>query len=382
MLGTGVEKGHSLGEFLNCFGEECLLRRGKAGRLCRAAVWAALGVIPFTAQSQMQPQIAPAALPDSPDAAIQKPAQLPGSLSGTVIDADGEAIAGAAVSLTGDGLSAPRKMIADGDGYFSFLNVPAGNLKLTAASPGFSTVVKTFALRSDEDLETPDIVLPVASAADDVEVSLTLHDMAEMDIKTEEQQRLIGFIPNFYVTYNWNAPPMSAAQKFKLSFRTVIDPYNFVISGIFAGVEQSTNSFAGYGQGAAGFGKRYGASLADGTVGSLLGGAVFPALLRQDPRYFYKGTGTVISRALYALSTAFVCRGDNGKWQPNYSSVLADIAAGAVSNVYYPASDRNGATETIELGLLNAAEDGISNLLEEFLFKHISTGVAKKSNQP
>jgi hypothetical protein len=167
-----------------------------------------------------------------------------------------------------------------------------------------------------------------------------------------------------------------------MSFRTVIDPANFAIAGIIAGIEQATDAFPGYHQGAEGFGKRYGATLADGTVGALLGGAVFPAILRQDPRYFYKGTGSVTSRALYALAAAFICRGDNGKWQPNYSSVLADIATGAVSNTYYPASDRNGLTGTVEIGLINAAEDGFSNLLQEFVFRHVSTGLAKKTSKP
>ena len=142
-------------------------------------------------------------------------------------------------------------------------------------------------------------------------------------------------------------------------------------------IRRLRNAFPGYGQGARGFGRRYGASLADGTVGALLGGAAFPALLRQDPRYFYKGTGTITSRVFYALAMAFVCRGDNGKWQPNYSGVLGDVAAGAVSNTYYPASNRNGAAGTVEIGLINAAEEGFSNLLEEFVFKHISTGTSK-----
>jgi len=318
-----------------------------------------------------------------PDAPSQQTAQLPGAVSGTVTDADGEAIAGASVMLEADGSANPRKVNADSDGYFSFLNVPAGELKLTIGAPGFATVVKPLTLHSEQMLETPDIPLPVAAAEVDVEVSLSRHDMVEEDIKTEETQRLIGFIPNFYVTYNWHAPPMSAGQKFKLSFRSIIDPANFGISAIIAGIEQATNAFPGYNQGAQGFGKRYGASLADGTVGSLLGGAFFPALLRQDPRYFYKGTGTITSRVLYALATAFVCRGDNGKWQPNYSSVLGDIAGGAISNTYYPASNRNGVAQTVEIGLINAAEDGFSNLLEEFVFKHISTGISKRgTTQP
>jgi hypothetical protein len=354
---------------------ESLLNRGSAQCLGCIVVWTMLGIMPFAAAAQDTPQNT--ILPEAPDAALQQAVKLPGSVSGIVTDSDGEAIAGAIITLAADGAGSTQKITADGDGYFSFLNVPAGVFKLTVAATGFATVVKPMTLHSDEILETPDIVLPVASADVDVEVSISRHDMAEEDMKIEEKQRLIGFIPNFYVTYNWNAPPMSAGQKFKMSFRAIIDPANFGIAAIIAGVEQSTNAFPGYGQGAQGFGKRYGASLADGTVGALLGGALFPALLHQDPRYFYKGTGTVASRVLYALVTAFVCKGDNGKWQPNYSGVMGDVAAGAVSNTYYPASNRNGAIGTVEIGLINAAEDGFSNLLEEFVFKHISTGTSK-----
>jgi hypothetical protein len=333
-----------------------------------------LSILPIAATAQ------DATLPDVPGTASAP--QRSGTVSGTVIDADGDAIAGASVTLSGDALPSPRTLFADREGYFSFLRVPSGNLKITIVSDGFGPVTQAIALQPEEDLETPDVVLPVATADMDVEVSLTRHDAAELDMKAEESQRLIGFVPNFYVTYNWHAPPMSASQKFRMSFRTVIDPANFAIAGIIAGIEQATDAFPGYHQGAEGFGKRYGATLADGTVGALLGGAVFPAILRQDPRYFYKGTGSVTSRALYALAAAFICRGDNGKWQPNYSSVLADIATGAVSNTYYPASDRNGLTGTIEIGLINAAEDGFSNLLQEFVFRHVSTGLAKKTSKP
>jgi hypothetical protein len=343
--------------------------------LGQAAILALLFAAPVAAKAQ------DSALPDSPGSEAQHAPQLPGSISGTITDSDGDAIAGATVTLSGDAIAPPRTIIADHDGYFSFLGVPAGSVKLTFSSEGFATVVKPLSLHSAEELETPDIKLPVATATTDVE-AVSQYEAAELDMKTEEKQRLIGFVPNFYVTYNWHAPPMTAGQKFRMSFRTIIDPANFAIAGIIAGIEQSANAFPGYNQGATGFGKRYGASLADGTVGAILGGAVFPALLHQDPRYFYKGTGSVSSRVLYALAAAFICRGDNGKWQPNYSSVLGDIATGAVSNTYYPASNRNGAAETIEIGLINAAEDGFSNILEEFVFKHISTGVSKKQSQP
>jgi hypothetical protein len=146
------------------------------------------------------------------------------------------------------------------------------------------------------------------------------------------------------------------------------------VGAVIAGVEQATNGFRGYGQGAQGYGKRFGAAVGDNTTGTLLGGAVFPILLHQDPRFFYKSTGSVVSRVLYAIATAVICKGDNGKWQPNYSSILGDVSAGAISNTYYPSSNRSGALVIIENGLVNAAEDGIGNLLQEFLFKRITPG--------
>ena len=94
----------------------------------------------------------------------------------------------------------------------------------------------------------------------------------------------------------------------------------WLVVGAFAGVEQAGNTFAGYGQGAQGYGKRFGANYADGLSDTMIGGAILPSLFKQDPRYFYKGTGTIRSRAMYAIANAVICKGDNGRWQPNYSA--------------------------------------------------------------
>ena len=115
--------------------------------------------------------------------------------------------------------------------------------------------------------------------------------------------------------------------------------------------------------------------MADTAIGGMLGGAVLPVLFHQDPRYFYKGTGTKWQRAWYAIGTSVIARGDNGKWQPAYASVLGDFASGAISNLYYPASNRNGAELTIENGFLAIAGNAAGNLLQEFVLKKISTGV-------
>jgi hypothetical protein len=173
---------------------------------------------------------------------------------------------------------------------------------------------------------------------------------------------------------------MTTGQKYKLAARTIIDPVSLAITGIGAGVQQAENTFAGYGQGFLGYAKRYGAGYANFSIGTMLGGAVYPSFFHQDPRYFYKGTGTIWQRARYAISTAVRCKGDNGKWQWAYASVLGDFSAGAISNIYYPASDRDGAKLTLENGGLAVLSDGFDNLVQEFLLKHFTPKQIKSTN--
>jgi hypothetical protein len=186
---------------------------------------------------------------------------------------------------------------------------------------------------------------------------------------------VLGVFPNFYVTYVWNAAPLSSGQKFRLALRTSIDPVSIGISGVVAGVEQWQDDFSGYGQGAQGYAKRFGASYADGFISTMLGGAVLPSILHQDPRYFYKGTGSIPSRALYAIGSVVICKGDNGHWQPNYSNVFGNLAAAGISNIYYPSSDRDGAGVTISNSLIGTASSAIGALFQEFLVKKISRGI-------
>jgi len=102
------------------------------------------------------------------------------------------------------------------------------------------------------------------------------------------------------------------------------------------------------------------------------GGAILPTVFKQDPRYFYKGTGSKKSRALYALANAVICKGDNGKWQPAYSSILGSIAAGGISNLYYAKVDRNGAELTFENALVGIGANAMTNLLQEFVVKKLT----------
>src|SRR6202041_1318532 len=135
------------------------------------------------------------------------------------------------------------------------------------------------ALLPGQTYEVPDVTLQIASAKTDVEVTFTQHDIAEEQILLEEKQRVFGVIPNFYVTYVWNAAPLSSGQKFRLALRSTIDPVSIAISGAVAGVEQWQDDFSGYGQGAQGYAKRFGASYADSFIGTMLGGAVLPSIL-------------------------------------------------------------------------------------------------------
>src|SRR5258708_25194456 len=209
----------------------------------------------------------------------------------------------------------------------------------------------------------------------EVVVAFTRRDIAEEEIHEEEKQRVLGAIPNFYVSYVSNPEPLSGGQKYRLALRTSVDPISIAISGGIAGVEQSQDAFSGYGQGAGGYAKRFGAAYGDGFVGTFLADAVFPSLLHQDPRYFYKGKGSIRSRALHAIASVVICKGDNGRWQPNYSNGLGNLAAAGISNVYYPASDREGAEVTARNSPSGKGPSAAGADLEEVLGKTISSAL-------
>ena len=190
-------------------------------------------------------------------------------------------------------------------------------------------------------------------------------DKAAEQVRQQEKQRIAGVVPNFNVSYNADAAPLSRTQKLQIALRTATDPVAFGIAGFDAGLSQAENDFPGYGQGAQGYAKRFGASYADNFDGTLLGNAIFPILLKQDPRYFRRGTGSFTSRFLYSVSTTVWCKNDNGKWGPNYSNILGNLAAGGISNLYYPASDR-GAGLTFERGFTVTAYGAFGGIFNEF----------------
>jgi hypothetical protein len=272
-------------------------------------------------------------------------------------------------------------MAADGNGQFTFTNVGTGPYHLLIAADGFASQTYSGTLAANEAGVVPQITLAVASEATQVQVTVSRVELAEDEIKIQEKQRVLGVFPNFYVSYDPDAVPLTSKQKFELAWRTSIDPVTFVLTGAVAGVQQWQNNFSGYGQGAQGYGKRYGAVYADNLTSTFLGGAIFPSLFKQDPRYFYKGTGTVRSRFLYAVANAVICKGDNRKWQPAYSTILGDLASGGISNAYYPSSDR-GAALVFENTLVGIGTTAAANVLQEFLIRKLTPGQSHNLNQP
>jgi len=338
--------------------------------------------LPARALSQQSPSVAGAqsSLPDAPgeEAPLGQQTipqipdqQLSGTISGTVIDPNGEA-AVARVKLEREDHSAEQESLVSADGRFSFANVAPGPFQLTITSAGFATQVRSGVLHPEEVYEAPEIELAVATATTEVRVVVTRTELAEEQIKVEEKQRVLGFIPNFYISYIHNALPLTPRQKFELAWKTTLDPVNFALTGAVAGVQQAQNDFSGYGQGAQGYAKRYGASYANFFTGTMIGSAILPSLLKQDPRYFYKGSGGTRSRLLYAVANSVICKGDNGHWQANYSSILGGLASGGISNLYYPASDRNGVGLTFENALIGIGEDAVANIFQEFIVRRFT----------
>ncbi len=305
------------------------------------------------------------------------PAQPDGHIYGTVTDSAGNVVTGAHVSLNNDDSKHPSTLITDNAGFFDFTGLAAGKYQVAVTSQGFAPWRgPEIVLAPGEFRQIPRIELQVAAANTTVRVTVPQYQLAEEQVHLEEKQRVLGVIPNFYVSYVWNAAPLSSRQKFRLALRTSVDPINILGSGVIAGIEQWQNDFSGYGQGSAGYAKRFGASYADGFIGTMIGGAILPSLLHQDPRYFYKGTGSVRSRTLYAISTVVICKGDNGRWEPNYSNVLGNLASGGISNLYYPASNR-GVQLTVDNWLIGTASGAIGALFQEFVVKKLSRGVPK-----
>jgi hypothetical protein len=263
------------------------------------------------------------------------------SIIGTVLDVNHDTVPGATVVLTGPGENDHRTLLTPENGFFEFRDV----------EPGVAFTIKVSAKDFDDWTSSPitldpgqfkilsGIQLRIQPERTNVQVNYDPEVVATEQFKVQETQRVFGFVPNFYVAYDENAEPLTAKRKFLLALKVSVDPVTIVGTAFVAGAKQASNS-PHFGQGASGYGERFGAVAADGVSDIMIGGAILPSLLHQDPRYFYQGTGTTGSRIRHAVFSPFVARGDNGKWQPNYSSLGGDLASSGLANLYYPKSNR------------------------------------------
>jgi hypothetical protein len=208
--------------------------------------------------------------------------------------------------------------------------------------------------------EPPRSSLQVLSAPSTQEPSHSSQSEAE-----KKPERIFGVVPAYSITDAQNAPPLTSKQKFHLFVSGTLDPFPFGVYAIQAAVEQAKDAHSSYGQGAAGYAKRFGAALADGTSARFFATYAFASLLHQDPRYFRKGEGSGWSRVGYSMSRGFVTRADSGKTQPNWSNILGKFTGAGLSNLYYPADDRGGSL-TLSRVAISLSYQMLGNLGIEF----------------
>jgi Carboxypeptidase regulatory-like domain len=310
--------------------------------------------------------------------------QTAARITGKVVDQSGVSISGAKIQLCRDNPSIAQEILTDDDGRFSFANLPPGPFHLAISSSNLTTQTFDDILQPGQTYALPLVMLTVATQVTEVRVTLPPNDLAELQVKDLEKQRVFGFIPNFYVSYVPNPAPLTRKLKLQLAWKSTTDPVTIGGIAVLAGLEQATNKWKQYGQGAQGYGKRFGASYADVASGTFIGNAVLPMVFKQDPRYFYAGPShTTRFRIIRALAGAFIAKSDRtGNWEPNYSDIGGSLAAGGISNLYYP-SNRRGlglvfSTAAIRLGEITAA-----NLFEEFLGPKFTPNLPpQNSSQP
>lgn len=255
------------------------------------------------------------------------PAPDPASISGTVLDVNGTGVPGAQITLANISSLEHYTLASAENGEFAFTRLAPGDYFITVDATAFEPYTSAqFTISAGQTYNMPSVQLSIAPQKQVIVVRPT-EVVAQMQMKAEEKQRLVGFLPNFYTSYVWDAAPLNTKQKFSLSARDIFDPGTLLGTSVAAGIEQANNSFSGYGRGAAGYGKRFAAGLGDRLIDGLLSQAVFPSIFHQDPRYFYQGSGTVKSRLMHALSWAVILRSDSGHSTPNYSYLLGDLTA-------------------------------------------------------
>lgn len=302
------------------------------------------------------------------------------NVTGVITDETGAPIAEAKVTLTTE--SGSRiEVAADASGRFVVTNVPPGPFQLTVAAHGFAEQTLSGTVAAGEVARLPEIRLRLAVHAVAIDVTPSVVEVAEQQIKQQEQQRVLGVVPNFFLSFNPDAAPLNARQKFQLSWKARVDPMQFAFVAFVAGVQQWRDDYSGFGDGASGYARRYAAAYATVLTRSMITRVILPTVFRQDPRYFYKGTGSTRSRLVYAMSRSVIRKGDNKRWQPNYSGILGSLASGAISNFYYPEEDRRGVRLTLQNTALGIAGGALGHVAQEFLYARFTSRGGRRSGQ-
>ena len=307
---------------------------------------------------------------------VQTPEARTGRIIGTVTDVRGDAVAGAAVVLTGPQSTQGKTTVTSENGSFEFDGVePGGPYKVAISANGFADWTSVaITLQPGEVNLLGGIPLNIATQTTTVQVKADSVQVAIEQFKLQETQRILGFIPNFYVAYSGdNTVPLTAKMKFKLALKVSYDPVTIGAIGVYAGLRQAADN-PDYVEGAKGYGERFGATAADGFTDIMIGGAILPSLLHQDPRYFYQGTGSTGSRLRHAVLSAFIARGDNGKSQPNYSTMGGDLGSAAISEAYYPPKNRGVGLLFSSFGIGTAERIGANVAQEMLLSKFTKRG--------
>jgi Carboxypeptidase regulatory-like domain len=310
--------------------------------------------------------------PRSPAQTVQTPEGQRGRVMGTVTDVNGDAVTSATVVLTDPDSVDRRTAVTAENGFFQFDDVKPGvPYQIIVSAPGFAEWTSpAITLDPGQFQLLGGIQLQLATQRTTVHVTYDSAEAATEQLKAEETQRVLGIVPNFYVSYDPEAEPLTSKLKFELALKVSVDPVTIAGVALVSAARQAANT-PKYGQGAAGFGERFGAIAADGFTDIMIGGAILPSLLHQDPRYFYQGTGTTKSRIRHAMLSPFICKGDNGKWQPNYSSLGGDLASSAIANLYYPRSNR-GAGLVFGNFAIGTAERVGASLAQEFVLSRFT----------
>jgi len=345
-----------------------------------------ISTLPDAPESQVQSGRQPAPNSAQPPAKAGAEQSSPGAadISGTVTDTNGDVVPGATVSIEGSKNVNRRSQAANDNGFFEFRNVASGDsYRVKVNADGFEPwVSEPVSPASGQYLNVTQIKLKLKGEATSITVVANREqiatELAAEQVRIAEQQRILGVIPNFYVVYDSkNAVPLTPKLKFQMAFRVAVDPVSIAGAAVLAGLNQAGNT-PDFQQGLEGYAQRFGVAYTDGLTDILFGGAILPTVLHQDPRYFYQGTGTVKSRLGHALASPFVCRGDNGKNQVNVSSMGGDLISSALSNTYYPSSNR-GAGLVFGGFLISTGEREVSAVVQEFVLRKLTPSAKRQS---